>query len=63
MLRVLALQLVFELGVGVGPEGVEVFRDLHRTVARSEHMERQRVAAEGDFEFAIHPVEILNAAG
>jgi hypothetical protein len=63
VLRVLALQLVFELGVGVGPEGVEIFCDLHRTMTRSEHMERQRVAAEGDFEFPIHPVEILNASG
>ena len=63
MLRVLALELVFELRVGLGPEGLEVFCDLHRPVARGEHMEREGVAAEGDFEFPIHPVEILNASG
>ena len=63
MLRVLALELVFELGVGFGPEGLEVFRDLNRTVARGEDMEREGVATEGDFEFAIHSVKILNARG
>jgi succinate dehydrogenase/fumarate reductase-like Fe-S protein len=43
----LALELVFELGIGLGPEGLEVFCDLHGTVARGEDMERERMAAEG----------------
>ena len=63
MLRVLALELVFELRVGLGPEGLEVFCDLHWPVARGKHMEREGVAAEGDFEFAIHSVKILDARG
>jgi hypothetical protein len=63
VLGVLALKLVFKLGVYLGPEGVEIFCDLHWTMTRSEHMERQCVAAEGDFEFPIHTVKILNASG
>ena len=63
MLRVLALELVFELRVGFGPEGLEVFRDLHGTVARGEDMERESVATKCDFQFALDSVEILNARG
>ena len=57
------MELVFELGVGFSPEGLEVFCHLHRAVARGEDMERKGMATKGDLEFALDSVEILDARG
>ena len=61
MLRILALELLFQAGVGLGPKGFEAARHLHRTVARGQDMEGERMAAECDFDIVCDSVEILDS--
>ena len=61
MLRILALELLFQAGVGLGPKRFEAARHLNRTVAWGQDMEGERMAAEGDFDIIRDSVEILNS--
>ncbi len=61
MLRILALELLFQAWVGLGPKGFETARHLHRTMARGQDMEGERMAAECDFDIVCDSVEILDS--
>lgn len=61
MLRILALELLFQAGVGLGPKGFETARHLHRTVTRGQDVQSERMAAEGDFDIIRHTVKILDS--
>jgi len=57
----LALELLFEFGVGVGPEAAEAFGDLDGAVVGGQDVEGEGEAALGDFEIVVDAVEILDA--
>ncbi len=61
MLRILALELLFQAGVGLCPKGFEAARHLNRTMARGQDMESERIAAEGDFDVVCDSVKILDS--
>ena len=61
MLRILALELLFQTGVGFRPKRLKTPRYLHRAMARREDVERERVATESDFDVIRHTVEILDS--
>ena len=61
MLRILALELLFQSGVGFRPKRLKTPRYLHRAMARREDVERERVATESDFDVIRHTVEILDS--
>ena len=61
MLRILALELLFQAGVGLGPKRFEAARHLNRTVAWGQYVEGERMAAECDFYVVCDSVEILDS--
>ena len=61
MLRVLALELLFEFGVGLGPEGFQALGYLDGTVVGGEDLDGHGDASGGDFEVFGHAVKILDA--
>src|ERR1043166_7374606 len=60
--RVLALQFLFELRIGLAPERPEILGQLHRAVVRREHLDAERDAA-GSNGKRVRAVQILNARG
>lgn len=61
MFWVLALELLFEFGVGVGPEPAEAFRDLDGAVVGGKDLESQWESALSDLEVIVDAIEILDA--
>ena len=61
MLRILALELLFQAGVGFIPKRFEAACHLHRTVARGQDVESERMATECDFDIVRHTIEILDS--
>jgi hypothetical protein len=57
----LALELLFQAGVGLGPKRFETARHLDRTVAWGQDMEGERMAAECDFDVVCDSVKILDS--
>ena len=60
--RVLALQFLFELRIGLAPERPEILGHLHRAVVRRERLDAERDAAGSNGE-RVRAVQILNARG
>src|SRR5262245_33089884 len=61
MLRVAALQLLFELRVSIAPERRQILRDLYRSIARRKYFDAQRNFPVGDPQRIGDAVEVLNA--
>lgn len=60
VLRILALELLFQAGVGFGPKRFEAARHLNRSVARGQDVESERMATECDFDIIRDSVKILD---
>src|SRR5208282_3562809 len=63
VLRILALEFLFELGVGLAPEVGQVVGDLDGAIVRGEDFDADGGAAIGHPQPLFHAVQILNARG
>ena len=61
MLGILALELLFQFWVGLGPEGSKAVGHLNGPVVRSEDVNGQRHAARGNLEIVRDTVKVLDA--
>ncbi len=61
MLRILALELLFQARVGFGPKRFEAACHLNRSVARGQDVESECMATECDFDIISDSVKILNS--
>ena len=60
VLRVLALELLFEFRIRLRPKRPQAFCDLDRSLVGREDVERERVPAHGDLDIVVNAVEILD---
>ena len=63
VLRILALELLFDLRVAFAPKGLQVGGDLDRAMVRGEDLNSQRSAPATDREPARRAIQILDASG